>query len=457
MLLPFKQFKQFTNEISKICQADVTVPSYPFTITFFKDGTPLPHLLGTFHDKETITEQLNKVPVAAIDYGETPQGVSPSVKAAFAKFQAIFEKVAAAKKKTKTGATKTGKKKPRSGSVQIRYWCTSLARAQRYLGLLPPKPKLSGANPNLTWEEEVEFMKTQGRQSDVQTGTLDLMTPAPFEFEKSPVFVCVDIEAYERDSSVITEVGISILDTLDLINIAPGVHAENWRKHIRSQHFRIDEYSHIRNRDFCPGDPASFAFGTSEFVLLKDIGERIDRCFEYPFAVQFEHDGRAKTWAELEGPQSQVNTKSSKVQKGPKDRNILLVGHNLKADLDYLAQLGSSIFSDQIPATTLGVGELQISDTTNKLARGIKGLKSIREAMDTQILYQKLMEAEQGTGVSKMLHGLDIDAFALHNAGNDARFSLEALVALTLRARLSEKPGQGNAEKDDGMGGPDEY
>ena len=43
----------------------------------------------------------------------------------------------------------------------------------------------------------------------------------------------MDIEAYEMDQTKITEIGVSTLDTLNLINVPPGEGGAEWMKKIR--------------------------------------------------------------------------------------------------------------------------------------------------------------------------------------------------------------------------------
>ena len=75
------------------------------------------------------------------------------------------------------------------------------------------------------------------------------------------VFVCVDVEANERNSSQITEIGIATLDTRDLKSLAPGERGANWLNKIRARHFRINEYQYVRNTEFVSGCPDRFGFG----------------------------------------------------------------------------------------------------------------------------------------------------------------------------------------------------
>jgi hypothetical protein len=75
------------------------------------------------------------------------------------------------------------------------------------------------------------------------------------------VFVCVDVEANERNANQITEIGIAALDTRDLKSLVPGERGANWMTKIRARHFRINEYKHIVNTEFVSGCPERFEFG----------------------------------------------------------------------------------------------------------------------------------------------------------------------------------------------------
>lgn len=90
---------------------------------------------------------------------------------------------------------------------------------------------------------------------------IDLNKPAPFPQEASVVFICVDVEAYERNQKLITEIGICTLDTADIADMAPGEGGSNWCSAIRARHFRVREYGHLNNKDFVQGCADSFRFG----------------------------------------------------------------------------------------------------------------------------------------------------------------------------------------------------
>lgn len=73
--------------------------------------------------------------------------------------------------------------------------------------------------------------------------------------------ICCDVETYEKNPGLVTELGFAILDTKKLIDVAPGAGAQNWFGLIQGRHIRIKEYSYITNREFVHGCPDSFIFG----------------------------------------------------------------------------------------------------------------------------------------------------------------------------------------------------
>lgn len=120
----------------------------------------------------------------------------------------------------------------------------NLEMVEQFLGLRAPKPKRvslpsdwTAAMEERSWEEELAGMKTKAAAKEPPPA-VDPSKPAPFGFCSNVIFVCVDVEAYEKDSSKITEIGISTLDTNDLAGAAPGELGSQWRSKIRVRHFR---------------------------------------------------------------------------------------------------------------------------------------------------------------------------------------------------------------------------
>lgn len=90
---------------------------------------------------------------------------------------------------------------------------------------------------------------------------LQLNKLVPHTPENDIVFVAMDIESYEYNHRVVTEIGFGILDTRDLVGTPPGLCCENWHALIRGRHFRIREHATMVNRTFVHGCENNFNFG----------------------------------------------------------------------------------------------------------------------------------------------------------------------------------------------------
>lgn len=76
-------------------------------------------------------------------------------------------------------------------------------------------------------------------------------------------FVCVDVECYELDHQCITEVGIATIKF-------PG-------GEIKTEHYLIRDYAHLRNGKYVPDMANAFDHGTSEWTDLKDCAKYLLR------------------------------------------------------------------------------------------------------------------------------------------------------------------------------------
>ena len=477
------------DDINLAFKSSLHVPTDPFTLSFFEDGTPQPIFLGTSTSREEIANMQDSIPLVDHDHGGSPANASQALDHSFATFRAKMERAVAANKKK---AMAVRKKKTEDRFLAVQDWCQQLKRAQRYFGLRPRALPLPEPNPSLLWAQQQDFerkhLKLCGRILD----PLDVAFTAPHPFEKEPVFICVDIESYERAHHLITEIGVSTLDTLDLVDVPLGTGGEHWVKHIRSRHFRIRAREHLENKEFCIGNAANFQFGASEFVTEHEAAEAVDQCFEYPFSVQFKHDGKLKQVAGSTGnfgdtvtmtslangsdestltskdknslqnigrditgssnsdPVAATSAVASAIlqsqdhdQKGGQHRNIILVGHDLGSDLAYLRQLGSQIFSPGRNTSPIAAMEVNAHGTSRS-----ETLAAILEALDTGILYRVLVKEQQTRSLARVLGGVGKTGWYLHNGGNDARYTLEALVGIVVAARLEEDERQGQSYKD---------
>ena len=585
ILLPLDQVQKLVNDINRAFKSNVKVPEDPFTLSFFNNGTPQPKFLGRSHSREEVAAMESCIPQATEDYGEALTGASLDARRSFADFKAMMERALAATKRNKQAIKR---KKNEDRLLAQEDWCRQLKRAQRYFGLRPPVNGVPLPESASLWVEQpkphVKEMKACGLLLD----PLDTKEVAPHVFENEVIFISIDIEAYERDHRKITEIGVSTLDTLDLVTRPPGEGGENWISQIRSRHFRILGREHLQNREFCVGYADKFQFGSSEWVGVGEAAEIVDKCFEYPFSVQYKFDGvsaprapelgaetfppnqqgietplqkdndsvgtsdlspsagagrticpmhEMPTWVDIapesslsispverpepkladatfsvkgvdtHGPtntaqdcanrvaasrilqannsaeatsyqdnSSTIPSKSfhthivtatalklnscegeaslvqvSPLQRGPQERKIILVGHDIGNDLEYLKQLGSQIFGLGRSTYPRGAMEINVqengeyaltSNSVNTDSRAKPGkchiLRSILESLDTMVLYRVVVKDTQNQSLGRMMLGLERMAWHLHNAGNDARYTLEAMVAMVIKSRLEE-------------------
>lgn len=87
-------------------------------------------------------------------------------------------------------------------------------------------------------------------------------------------------------------------------------------------------------------------------------------------------------------------------------RKLLLVGHDVGADIKYLSEVG--------------VGLLELPNLIGQL--------------DSQMLHQYWRDLPNGRGLSGVLADLCIGSKNLHNAGNDAVFTLQAVISVAIES-----------------------
>jgi hypothetical protein len=241
-----------------------------------------------------------------------------------------------------------------------------LKRAQRYLGL-----RASEA----------------AGQSTLAAGApaIDDKLPAPFAFDQSVVFICVDVESYDKAHDKITEIGVATLDTQDLAGVAPGKDGEDWRAKIKARHFRVIEHRNFVNHEFVRGYPDGFEFGESTFVSLKEAPTHVAACFHPPFGV---HSSSSAEEEMIEVLQHGLDTNEK--------RNLVFLGHDTLSDVRYLQHLGYDPLK----------------------------VENIIEAMDTAKMYQAWRRDTQPTSLGRIMNDFDVVAWKLHNAGNDAVYTV---------------------------------
>jgi DNA polymerase III alpha subunit (gram-positive type) len=122
-------------------------------------------------------------------------------------------------------------------------------------------------------------------------------------------------------------------------------------------------------------------YSESEFISMKDAPSVIASCFKHPFS----------------GP----NTPED---ENPK-RNIVLVGHAVGGDVTFLKDLGY--------------------DVTN--------LSNLIDVVDTADMWKYLKKETNPAKLGVILHDLGMVGWNLHNAGNDAVYTLQVMVGLAIK------------------------
>lgn len=236
---------------------------------------------------------------------------------------------------------------------------------------------------------------------------IDPDLPAPYPFHTNVVFVCTDLECYERDRTKITEIGFATLDTYDLQGLAPGPNGENWRRQLKACHMRIREHAHLNNTEFVNGCADMFQFGNSEIVTLKEAPKMVANYFRGAASqrvkdVVHADDDSGNGFTPLDNSN---NDDAAAADAAAPQRTLVLVGHDVNNDIAFLRKLGY--------------------DVTN--------LSNLR-TLDTSILHRAYTHNWNPAKLSLLLEELDIEPWYLHNAGNDAVYTLQALLGLGVRS-----------------------
>jgi hypothetical protein len=356
-------FKEINNYLKLNLRITDAQREESFACRFPNHPDCLPRYLGRSRSRKQYENMVNNAPNNSYrPAGERYEG--PPSSDTVEQFKSMMEElwdVQSNKNKVKKAAKQQERLGRQTSMVD------QLKRAQRYLGL-----------------RTSEAMSQMKPSAIVQT--INSSLPVPFSFEQSVVFVCVDVESYERAHHKITEIGIATLDTRDLVGIAPGEDGVEWRKKIKARHFRIKENRHLVNSHFVSGNPDGFDFGKSTFVDLKEVSAHVAACFNPPFGVHVSNT-------------SEDNLTNMLRDLNPKEkRNIIFLGHDTLSDIRYLQQLGYDPMK----------------------------VETIIEAMDTAKIYQAWRREAQPTNLGKILFDFDIIAWKLHNAGNDAMYTVSA-------------------------------
>ncbi|GAB7359629.1 hypothetical protein MBLNU230_g6812t1 [Neophaeotheca triangularis] len=211
------------------------------------------------------------------------------------------------------------------------------------------------------------------------------------ELPQDPVFVCIDCEAYQWDQDKVTEIGIAVLDSRDcMLKFQNEFHAtfdptntfDTLTRSMKHAHYRPVEHGSYVNTKILAYEE-NFGFGMSTWIHLVDAPKILQRIFHDPAAIS--------TAADFSVPDSSQQPA----------RNVIIVGHDISNDEGYLRKVGFNVAS-----------------MTNKVA-----------TVDTQ---RFCPGGVHRYALTKLLTAMDIKAINLHNGGNDAAYTLQALVRMAV-------------------------
>ena len=408
ILVPAAEVQELFTEIYQTLNVKVQFPLLQeesgFLLDFSEEGDRRPRYLGRLDAERTLEMLQAEIPKSSlVEVKDSEMFNSRS----FAAFKA---KIEAAENAGKRKSKSAKEKKKQSRILEKRNIYQQLRRTQCYLGIRPRDEVLKDPHhlPNLDWNELQEARKTHENTLAESRKEIDVTKAVPHVFHHNVVFVSVDVESFERNHRQVTEIGVSTLDVNDLVNLPPGDGGVAWMSQIRARHFRIKEHSHLVNSEFIAGCPDGFQkeFGTSEWISILEAPHVVASCFRAaysdPTAVVANGPGNSRveenpkdagaedtegSWDHEPTSAGEIDVEAKAHDLQPK-RNIVLVGHDTKTDMDYLRLLGYDV----------------------------RNLPSVLEAVDTRDLYRALQHEQQPRNLGAVLMDLGISGWGLHNA-----------------------------------------
>ena len=233
LFVPTYQFNHLLEVVNAKLETRFTIPrgrnEERFTMSFGVGNSPLPRFLGRSHSAESFKALSDAIPAPHPD-----DDLTQVTQIGLEEFRQLLKRTRADGKKGK----KSDRNRPKRVKMH-REWGRSVKRVQRYLGL-------------------------RGRAVDEMAAKLadvDFDRPMVLEPEKSVLFVAIDLEAWEQDHGLITEVGISMLDTAHLKRTAPGENGQNWLGMVDARHIRVKENTWATNSRYVHGCAEFFDYG----------------------------------------------------------------------------------------------------------------------------------------------------------------------------------------------------
>ncbi|KAI1116002.1 hypothetical protein F5Y14DRAFT_97950 [Nemania sp. NC0429] len=378
LLVPTSQLERYLDNANHQLDMQFAIPhgsaGDKFSLTFGEWDTPRPRFLGRANDASAINAlkaRAHELPTPDLTH------LAPERYRMYCdKLDKIYGLLGMARSRGNRGGgggrARAGGKRWEKRVQRQKDYGRMLKRAQRYLGL----------------REAISQIPSRGSV----TTNWDVSMPAPFKPRESVRLVCIDFEAYERDNRAITEIGLAVLDTDDLVDTNPGMIGEKWFSLIQAYHLRVKERCYMINTEFVQGCPEAFNFGESQILPLNDITGAVGTII----------GGKAED-----------------------ERPVIIVGHDVGRDLDYLIKIGYNHWD----------------------------VPQIVDEIDTRGMFQREERNLDGRGLSTMCASLGISGHNYHNAGNDAVYTLQAMIAMAIKRTV-----EGSDRNDDSFTpGTDEW
>ncbi|ODA80105.1 hypothetical protein RJ55_03063 [Drechmeria coniospora] len=236
-------------------------------------------------------------------------------------------------------------------------------------------------------KEQSALERAKKRASDRKEMMMKVQAYLDLE-KKSPrrtVFICMDVEAIEFPPHPVSEVGIAILDTDTIRGTAVGESGSGWWNQIQACHIRTKEYSRLVNHKYVHGCPDAFDFGASSFATKGELVETIKSILA-PYT-----NGRV---------------------------DLVFVAHDTKQDVKFLSSIGMNVL--KLPGM---IGEI-----------------------DTAVLHQEWCSSNESRSLRSVLNELGFENKNLHNAGNDAVYTMRAMIGLAVEQLRKEEAVAKNEE-----------
>lgn len=192
----------------------------------------------------------------------------------------------------------------------------------------------------------------------------------------------LDVEAYEFDNDVVTEIGIAIYD--------PRENVHSLVPMTRNYHLIISEALPLRNKKYVCDFKDCFLLGESLVMSLHECVEFVQSLVDFYMRSQTPED---KSWSRA------------------------FVGHNVLGDLRWMKNLGVKIPEEEIMDHSLH--KVNLETESNKTEPIF--------ILDTEKLY-RFCYGNKGGNLGRLLRLFKIPHAFLHNAGNDSHYTLKLLM-----------------------------